>query len=43
MTFEPKKGFLSLSQPAISPIFKTRQAQESLLSGAVTIPNFIPI
>ncbi|MBK0402302.1 TAT-variant-translocated molybdopterin oxidoreductase [Adhaeribacter sp. BT258] len=29
--FEPKKGFLSLSQPAISPIFKTRQAQESLL------------
>ncbi len=29
--FEPKKGQLSLSQPAISPIFSTRQAQESLM------------
>lgn len=29
--FEPKKGFLSLSQPAISPIFTTRQMQDSLL------------
>ncbi|GAA4316084.1 TAT-variant-translocated molybdopterin oxidoreductase [Nibribacter koreensis] len=29
--FEPKRGFLSLAQPAISPIFKTRQAQDSLL------------
>ena len=29
--FEPKKGVLSLSQPAISPIFLTRQAQETLL------------
>jgi molybdopterin-containing oxidoreductase family iron-sulfur binding subunit len=29
--FEPKKGFLSLSQPTISPLFKTRQAQETLL------------
>ncbi|MBC8112218.1 MAG: TAT-variant-translocated molybdopterin oxidoreductase, partial [Verrucomicrobia bacterium] len=28
---EPKKGFYSLCQPTISPIFKTRQAQESLL------------
>ena len=28
---EPKKGFLSLCQPTISPLFKTRQAQESLL------------
>lgn len=27
---EPKKGMFSLSQPAITPIFKTRQAQESL-------------
>ncbi|RIJ33430.1 TAT-variant-translocated molybdopterin oxidoreductase [Pontibacter oryzae] len=29
--FEPKKGFLSLAQPAISPIFTTRQMQDSLL------------
>ncbi len=28
---EPVKGFLSLGQPTISPIFKTRQALESLL------------
>jgi molybdopterin-containing oxidoreductase family iron-sulfur binding subunit len=28
---EPKKGMYSLSQPAITKIFKTRQAQESLL------------
>jgi len=27
--FEPKPNFYSLSQPAITPIFKTRQAQES--------------
>lgn len=34
--FEPKKNHFSLSQPAITPLFKTRQAQESLLvwSGA---------
>jgi MoCo/4Fe-4S cofactor protein with predicted Tat translocation signal len=30
--FEPRKGFLSLSQPTISPLFKTRQAQDSLLA-----------
>jgi len=30
--FEPKKGFLSLAQPAISPIFTTRQMQDSLLT-----------
>jgi MoCo/4Fe-4S cofactor protein with predicted Tat translocation signal len=29
--FEPKPNQFSLSQPAITPIFKTRQAQESLL------------
>ncbi|MGN6646700.1 MAG: TAT-variant-translocated molybdopterin oxidoreductase [Cytophaga sp.] len=29
---EPKAGFYSLGQPAIAPIFKTRAAQESLLS-----------
>jgi molybdopterin-containing oxidoreductase family iron-sulfur binding subunit len=28
---EPKQGYYSLSQPAITPIFKTRAAQESLL------------
>ncbi|HEY9006480.1 MAG TPA: TAT-variant-translocated molybdopterin oxidoreductase [Ohtaekwangia sp.] len=28
---EPKKNFFSLGQPAITPIFKSRQAQESLL------------
>jgi molybdopterin-containing oxidoreductase family iron-sulfur binding subunit len=28
---EPKKGYFSLVQPAITPIFKTRQAEESLL------------
>ena len=32
--FEPKKGFLSLSQPVITPLFATRQAQESLLHWA---------
>ena len=29
---EPRAGFYSLGQPTISPIFKTRAAQESLLS-----------
>jgi MoCo/4Fe-4S cofactor protein with predicted Tat translocation signal len=29
--FEPRKNSYSLSQPAITPIFKTRQAQESFL------------
>lgn len=29
--YEPKRGYLSLAQPAISPLFATRQAQESLL------------
>ena len=29
--FEPRKNFFSLSQPAITPIFKTRQAQQSFL------------
>lgn len=28
---EPKKNFYSLSQPAITPIFKSRQAQESFM------------
>ncbi len=30
--FEPKRGSYSLSQPAITPIFRTRAAQESLLT-----------
>jgi MoCo/4Fe-4S cofactor protein with predicted Tat translocation signal len=29
--YEPKRGFLSLGQPVITPLFSTRQAQESLL------------
>ncbi|SFT65661.1 quinol:cytochrome c oxidoreductase iron-sulfur protein precursor [Algoriphagus locisalis] len=29
--FEPKKGHFSLAQPTISPLFDTRQAQESFL------------
>ncbi len=29
--YEPKKGYLSLAQPAITPIFQTRQGQESFL------------
>ncbi|MBJ6110143.1 TAT-variant-translocated molybdopterin oxidoreductase [Hymenobacter sp. BT523] len=32
--FEPKRGSLSLSQPVITPLFATRQAQESLLHWA---------
>lgn len=35
---EPKRGYLSLGQPAITPIFNTRQGQSSLLtwSGSAT-------
>ena len=29
--YEPKKGFLSMGQPVITPLFQTRQAQESLI------------
>ncbi|WP_310397088.1 TAT-variant-translocated molybdopterin oxidoreductase [Hymenobacter sp.] len=32
--YEPKRGFLSLAQPVITPLFATRQAQESLLRWA---------
>ncbi|SHM58106.1 prokaryotic molybdopterin-containing oxidoreductase family, iron-sulfur binding subunit [Cyclobacterium lianum] len=32
--FNPKKGMYSLSQPTISPLFNTRQAQESFLKWA---------
>ncbi|TAF67704.1 MAG: 4Fe-4S dicluster domain-containing protein [Cytophagales bacterium] len=31
---EPKTGFYSLAQPTITPLFKTRQAQESLMKWA---------
>ncbi|MBX0290766.1 TAT-variant-translocated molybdopterin oxidoreductase [Hymenobacter sp. HSC-4F20] len=32
--YEPKRGFLSLAQPVITPLFATRQAQDSLLTWA---------
>ena len=32
--FEPKRGYLSIGQPVITPLFATRQAQESLLHWA---------
>ncbi|GAB3306628.1 Fe-S-cluster-containing hydrogenase [Hymenobacter tenuis] len=32
--YEPKRGFLSLAQPVITPLFATRQAQDSLLAWA---------
>lgn len=32
--YQPKRGFLSLAQPVITPLFATRQAQESLLHWA---------
>jgi molybdopterin-containing oxidoreductase family iron-sulfur binding subunit len=37
---EPKKGLFSLIQPTISPLFKTRQAQESLLAWSGSSVNF---
>jgi MoCo/4Fe-4S cofactor protein with predicted Tat translocation signal len=37
---EPKKGLYSLVQPTISPLFKTRQAQESLLKWTGTSTSF---
>ncbi|MBC5993382.1 TAT-variant-translocated molybdopterin oxidoreductase [Pontibacter cellulosilyticus] len=38
--FEPKRGFLSISQPVISPIFTTRQMQDSLLKWSGNSTNF---
>ncbi|MET4106470.1 TAT-variant-translocated molybdopterin oxidoreductase [Hymenobacter sp. UYP22] len=32
--YEPKRGYLSLAQPVITPLFATRQAQDSLLTWA---------
>lgn len=37
---EPKSGYYSLAQPAIAPLFDTRQAQESLLTWAGNTSNF---
>lgn len=38
--FEPVKGHLSLSQPAITPLFNTRQAQQSLLMWAGSMVSY---
>jgi MoCo/4Fe-4S cofactor protein with predicted Tat translocation signal len=38
--YEPKRGFLSLAQPAITPIFQTRQGQESFLRWAGSNENY---
>lgn len=38
--FEPVSGSFSLSQPTISPIFNTRQAQQSFLIWAGEISNY---
>ena len=32
--YEPKRGYLSMAQPVITPLFATRQAQDSLLTWA---------
>jgi molybdopterin-containing oxidoreductase family iron-sulfur binding subunit len=37
---EPKRGYLSITQPAISPIFLTRQMQDSLLTWSGSNSNF---
>lgn len=38
---EPKKGFFSLGQPTITPIFNTRQVQESLLKWAGSSQDYL--
>ncbi|MBN3584243.1 TAT-variant-translocated molybdopterin oxidoreductase [Algoriphagus aestuarii] len=38
--FEPKKGHYSLAQPTISPLFDTRQAQDSFLVWAGASSNY---
>jgi MoCo/4Fe-4S cofactor protein with predicted Tat translocation signal len=37
---EPKKGYYSLGQPTIAPLFDTRQMQESLLAWSGNTTNF---
>ncbi|GGK67320.1 TAT-variant-translocated molybdopterin oxidoreductase [Rufibacter glacialis] len=41
--FEPKRGFLGLAQPTISPIFNTRQAQDSLLKWTGSTSDFYTV
>ena len=38
--FQPKLGHYSLSQPTISPLFDTRQAQDSFLTWAGSTTNY---
>jgi molybdopterin-containing oxidoreductase family iron-sulfur binding subunit len=38
--YEPKKGHYSLAQPAITPLFDTRQAQDSFLLWAGSATNY---
>jgi len=38
--FEPKRGHFSLSQPTISPLFDSRQAQESFLAWGGSTSNY---
>lgn len=38
--FSPKKGLYSLAQPTISPLFKTRQAQDSFLTWAGSTTSY---
>jgi MoCo/4Fe-4S cofactor protein with predicted Tat translocation signal len=38
--FEPKSGHFSLAQPTISPLFNTRQAQESFLTWGGSASNY---
>ena len=37
---EPKSGFISLMQPTINPLFKTRQWQDSLVKWSGTSPDY---
>jgi MoCo/4Fe-4S cofactor protein with predicted Tat translocation signal len=41
--YNPKKGHYSLSQPTISPLFKTRQAQESLLKWSGSASDYLAV
>ncbi|WP_207435868.1 TAT-variant-translocated molybdopterin oxidoreductase [Sabulibacter ruber] len=41
--FEPKRGFLGLAQPTITPIFNTRQAQDSLLKWTGSTTDFYTV
>jgi len=39
--YNPKKGHYSLSQPTISPLFKTRQAQDSFLKWSGSASDYL--